>query len=72
MPFFLTLRRFGRVHAYGRFLRKIEEQLVQRDRELHPFSKTTDFERIATKRYQIPGLRDLRFSKTILEMIFSK
>jgi hypothetical protein len=36
------------------------------------FSKTTDFERIATKRYQIPRLRDLRFSKTILEMIFSK
>jgi hypothetical protein len=38
-------------------------------RTLH---KTTDFERLAAKRYQIPGLTDLRFSKTILEMIFSK
>jgi hypothetical protein len=36
------------------------------------FSKTTDFERIAAKRHQIPGMRDLRFSKTLLEMIFSK
>jgi hypothetical protein len=36
------------------------------------FSKTTDFERLATKPYQIPRLRDLRFSKTILEMLFSK
>jgi hypothetical protein len=36
------------------------------------FSKTTDFERIAAKRHQIPRLRDLRFSKTILEMICSK
>jgi hypothetical protein len=36
------------------------------------FSETTDFERIAAKLHQIPGMRDLRFSKTILEMIFSK
>jgi hypothetical protein len=36
------------------------------------FLKTTDFERFPTKRYQISKLRDLCFSKTILEMIFSK
>jgi len=36
------------------------------------FSKTTDFKRLATKPYQIPRLKDLRFSKTILEMLFSK
>jgi hypothetical protein len=37
-----------------------------------PFSKTTDLEMIAAKLHQIPGIRDLRFSKIILEMMFSK
>ena len=53
--FFLTLRRFGRIHADGRFLRKIEEQLVQRDREIHPFSKTTDFERLPAHSTRFTG-----------------
>lgn len=34
--------------------------------------KMTDFERNGTERYPTPRLRDLRFSKTILEMLFSK
>jgi hypothetical protein len=41
-------------------------------RKIISFWKTTDFERLAAKLHQIPGMSDLSFSKTILEMIFSK
>jgi hypothetical protein len=37
-----------------------------------PFSKTTDFERLFLNCTRSTGLRDLRFSKTFLETIFSK
>jgi hypothetical protein len=36
------------------------------------FSKTTDFERLFLNCTRATGLRDLRFSKTFLETIFSK
>jgi hypothetical protein len=60
-----------------RALIKIRDFEVQEFASLAPsrgilFSKTTDFERFLLKRNPLQRLRDLRFSKTFLETIFSK
>jgi hypothetical protein len=46
--------------------------ILQEEGAKHPFSKTTDFESPIRTRRQIQRMKNLRFSKTSLETIFSK